>query len=81
MPSAFPGSPRVLKGALVVFETPAPVPTNIIAFQYNRDDPVAVVGQTTGQKVEQDDTWYKTHRGWISGTHVQVTGNVPLVTP
>ena len=37
MASDFPGSPRVLKGALVVFETPVPVPTNIIAFQYNPD--------------------------------------------
>lgn len=37
MASAFPGSPRVLKGALVVFETPAPIPTNLIAFQFNPD--------------------------------------------
>jgi hypothetical protein len=37
MPSAFPGSPRLLKGALVVFETIAPTPTNLIAFQYNPD--------------------------------------------
>jgi hypothetical protein len=29
--------PRLLKGALVIFETPAPVPTNLIAFQYNPD--------------------------------------------
>jgi hypothetical protein len=35
--SAFPGSPRLLKGALVVFETIAPIPTNLIAFQYNPD--------------------------------------------
>jgi hypothetical protein len=35
--SGFPGSPRVLKGALVVFETAAPLPTNLIAFQYNPD--------------------------------------------
>jgi hypothetical protein len=33
----FPGSPRVLKGAFVVFETAAPLPTNLIAFQYNPD--------------------------------------------
>jgi contractile injection system tube protein len=33
--SDFPGSPRLLKGALVVFEAIVPVPTNIIAFQYN----------------------------------------------
>lgn len=37
MPSDFPGSPRLLKGALVVFETSAPVPTNLIVFQYNPD--------------------------------------------
>jgi hypothetical protein len=37
MPSDFPGSPRLLKGALVVFEAFVPVPTNIIAFQYNPD--------------------------------------------
>lgn len=34
-PSAFPGTPRLLKGALVVFDAKVPVPTNIIAFQYN----------------------------------------------
>lgn len=37
MPSEFPRSPRLLKGALVVFETAAPVPTNLIVFQYNPD--------------------------------------------
>ena len=37
MASEFPGSPRHLKGALVVFETAAPIPTNVIAFQYNPD--------------------------------------------
>jgi hypothetical protein len=37
MPSDFPGSPRLLKGALVVFEALIPVPTNLIAFQYNPD--------------------------------------------
>jgi hypothetical protein len=37
MTSDFPGSPRLLKGALVVFETFIPVPTNLIAFQYNPD--------------------------------------------
>lgn len=35
MASEFPGSPLLLKGALVVFETVVPVPTNIIVFQYN----------------------------------------------
>lgn len=37
MASDFPRSPRLLKGALVVFETIAPIPTNLIAFQYNPD--------------------------------------------
>lgn len=37
MPSDFPRSPKLLKGALVVFETIAPVPTNLIVFQYNPD--------------------------------------------
>lgn len=37
MPSEFPGSPKLLKGALVVFETTAPVPTNLIVFQFNPD--------------------------------------------
>jgi hypothetical protein len=35
MPSDFPRSPWLMKGALVIFETKAPVPTNIIVFQYN----------------------------------------------
>jgi Contractile injection system tube protein len=35
--SGFPGSPRLLKGALVVFESSLPVPTNVIVFQYNPD--------------------------------------------
>lgn len=37
MPSEFPRSPRLLKGALVIFETSAPIPTNLIVFQYNPD--------------------------------------------
>jgi hypothetical protein len=37
MPSDFPRSPKLLKGALVVFETKLPVPTNLIVFQYNPD--------------------------------------------
>ena len=37
MASDFPRSPKLLKGALVVFETVAPVPTNLIVFQYNPD--------------------------------------------
>lgn len=35
MPSEFPRSPRLLKGALVVFEAAIPIPTNLIVFQYN----------------------------------------------
>jgi hypothetical protein len=37
MPSEFSRSPKFLKGALVVFETAIPVPTNLIVFQYNPD--------------------------------------------
>lgn len=35
MTSDFPGRPLLLKGALVVFGSPVPLPTNIIIFQYN----------------------------------------------
>jgi hypothetical protein len=38
MPSEFPGSPKLLKGALVVFGAPVPVPTNLIVFQFNPDE-------------------------------------------
>ena len=38
MASEFPGSPMVLKGALVVFGAPVPVPTNLIVFQFNPDE-------------------------------------------
>jgi len=38
MASEFPGSPTLLKGALVVFGAPVPVPTNLIVFQYNPDE-------------------------------------------
>jgi len=38
MASEFPGSPMVLKGALVVFGASVPVPTNLIVFQYNPDE-------------------------------------------
>ncbi len=37
MASEFPRSPAIMKGALVVFETKVPVPTNVIVFQYNPD--------------------------------------------
>ncbi len=36
--SEFPGSPKLLKGALVVFGAPVPVPTNLIVFQFNPDE-------------------------------------------
>jgi hypothetical protein len=51
MPSEFPGSPRLLKGALVVFETPVPIPTNVIAFQYNPDS----VTRSFRQQVPEPD--------------------------
>jgi hypothetical protein len=35
VPSEFPGSPRLLKGALVVYATKLPVPSSIVVFQYN----------------------------------------------
>jgi hypothetical protein len=37
MPSEFPGSPKLLKGALVVYATTLPVPSSIVVFQYNPD--------------------------------------------
>ena len=48
MPSDFPGSPRLLKGALVVFEAFVPVPTNLIVFQYNPDQVDAGFQQAGG---------------------------------
>jgi hypothetical protein len=48
VPSDFPGSPRLLKGALVVFEAFVPVPTNLIAFQYNPDQVVRGFKQAGG---------------------------------
>jgi contractile injection system tube protein len=61
MASAFPGSPRVLKGALVVFETPAPVPTNIIAFQFNPDS----VTRTFRQQLDQEDPYRSSGDSWF----------------
>jgi len=49
MPSDFPRSPKLLKGALVVFETAAPVPTNLIVFQYNPDGMTRGFQQASGQ--------------------------------
>jgi hypothetical protein len=44
----FPGRPRLLKGALVVFETPIPVPTNVIIFQYNPETMTRKIAQPAG---------------------------------
>lgn len=53
MPSDFPRSPRLLKGAMVVFETAAPVPTNLIVFQYNPDGMTRGFQQAGGQSPQQ----------------------------
>ena len=50
MASVFPGRPRLLKGALVVFGAPVPVPTNIIIFQYN---PESMTRRLTQPGVDQ----------------------------
>src|SRR5450759_1976000 len=44
----FPGRPLLLKGALVVFETPIPVPTNIVVFQYNPETMTRRISQPAG---------------------------------
>jgi hypothetical protein len=44
----FPGRPFLLKGALVVFETPIPVPTNVIVFQYNPETMTRTISQPAG---------------------------------
>jgi hypothetical protein len=44
----FPGRPFLLKGALVVFETPIPVPTNVIVFQYNPETMTRKISQPAG---------------------------------
>ena len=49
MSSDFPRSPRLLKGALVVFETKLPIPTNLIVFQYNPDAMTRSFVQTSPQ--------------------------------
>jgi hypothetical protein len=51
MPSDFPGSPKLLKGALVVFETQLPVPTNLIVFQYNPES----MSRSFQQLISQSD--------------------------
>ncbi len=48
MASDFPRSPKLLKGALVVFETQLPIPTNLIVFQYNPDTMARGFQQTSG---------------------------------
>jgi hypothetical protein len=48
MPSDFPGRPLLLKGALVVFGAPIPVPTNIILFQYNPETMTRKIEQQAG---------------------------------
>jgi hypothetical protein len=49
MASDFPGRPLLLKGALVVFETPVPLPSNIIIFQYN---PESMTRRLTQQRAD-----------------------------
>jgi hypothetical protein len=44
----FPGRPLLLKGALVVFETPNPVPSNIVVFQYNPETMTRKIAQPAG---------------------------------
>lgn len=44
----FPGRPRLLKGALVVFEAPIPVPTNLVVFQYNPATMTRTISQPAG---------------------------------
>ena len=46
--SDFPGRPLLLKGGLVVFEAPIPVPTNIILFQYNPETMTRKISQPAG---------------------------------
>jgi hypothetical protein len=55
MPSELPGSPLVLKGALVVFGASVPIPTNLIVFQYNPDGMSRSYRQSapTGEEAER----------------------------
>jgi len=48
MPVGFPGRPLLLKGALVVFETQLPIPTNVIIFQYNPEAMTRRIEQKAG---------------------------------
>lgn len=58
MPSDFPRSPKLIKGALVVFETKLPIPTNLIVFQYNPETMTRSLqptgGATAGQQGSGD---------------------------
>jgi hypothetical protein len=53
MASDFPGRPWLLKGALVVFATKSPVPSNLIVFQYNPD--------TVSRSVQPNVNWDKSY--------------------
>src|SRR5260370_6427896 len=53
MPSDFPRSPKMLKGALVVCETKLPIPTNLIVFQYNPESMARSFTQLGGQEQSQ----------------------------
>lgn len=66
MPSEFPGSPKLLKGALVVYESHAPgAKAKVIAFQYNPEqvsrnlaqDRVLDTGWMTGRGEAQQDVF------------------------
>lgn len=48
--SDFPGSPKVAKGAFVVFGTQTIVPTSVIAFQYNPDTLMRDFRQEVGEE-------------------------------
>jgi hypothetical protein len=48
MASNFPGRPLLLKGALVVFASPIPIPSNIIIFQYNPETMTRKISQPAG---------------------------------
>lgn len=51
--SDFPGSPRLLKGALVVFEATVPIPTNLIVFQYNPEQ----LSRNLDQRAAYENPW------------------------
>lgn len=59
MASEFPRSPWLLKGAIVVFETESPVPSNVIVFQYNPDSVSRSVQSNVDWERSYDPTTYK----------------------